>query len=246
MNHLQPSLPHLPVELCAQEWIDDMKHLIQTYFYHGPWRHLDRVMWNHSYNLGDLRAWPLDATIVYESSDMVYVLGSLKSAANLAEVAHICGVQVNTLVTLCAKELQAKGTPKSLDAYLRLHSAQQCVYALDDLTVKVAQDPTLYTEQAQKNCRVWSEIARTLNARRAMLGKKQVVLFHCFGGIHRSPAALAATLMAREGLQAQEAIEQILRRRPSLRPWKNRDYILWALKHWETLLSKHAHAALSL
>ena len=79
-----------------------------------------------------------------------------------------------------------------------------------------------------------------------MLGKKQVVLFHCFGGIHRSPAALAATLMAREGLQAQEAIEQILRRRPSLRPWKNRDYILWALKHWETLLSKHAHAALSL
>ena len=69
----------------------------------------------------------------------------------------------------------------------------------------VAQDPTLYAEQAQKNCRVWSEIARTLNARRAMLGKKQVVLFHCFGGILRSPAALAATLMAREGLQAQEA-----------------------------------------
>ena len=116
---------------------------------------------------------------------MVYVLGSLKSAANLAEVAHICGVQVNTLVTLCAKELQAKGTPESWDAYLRLRSAQQCVYALDDLTVKVAQDPTLYTEQAQKNCRVWSEIARTLNARRAMLGQKQVALFHCYGGIHR-------------------------------------------------------------
>ena len=84
-----------------------------------------------------------------------------------------------------------------------LHSAQQCVYALDDFTVKVTKDPTLYAQQAQRNCRVWSEIARTLNARRAMLGRKQVVLFHCYGGIHRSPAALAACLMAREGFQAQ-------------------------------------------
>ena len=116
---------------------------------------------------------------------MVYALGSLKSAANLAEVAHSCGVQVDTLVTLCAKDLQAKGTPETWDSYLCLHSAQQCVYALDDLTVKVTQDPTLYAEQAQRNCRVWSEIARTLNARRAMLGQKQVALFHCYGGIHR-------------------------------------------------------------
>ena len=93
-----------------------------------------------SFNLGDLRAWPLDATIVYESNDMVSVLGSLKSAANLAEVAHSCGVQVDTLVTLCAKDLQAKGTPKSWDVYLRLCNAQQCVYALDDLMVKVTKD----------------------------------------------------------------------------------------------------------
>ena len=117
-----------------------MKDLIQRYFNQGPWRHLDYVIWNHPYNLGDLRAWPLDATIVYESNDMVYVLGSLKSAANLAEVAHSCGVQVDTLVTLCAKDLQAKGTPKSWDVYLRLCNAQQCVYALDDLMVKVTKD----------------------------------------------------------------------------------------------------------
>ena len=108
-------------------------------------------------------------------------------------------------------------------------------------TVKVTKDPTLHAQQAQRNCRVWSEIARTLNARRAILGRKQVVLFHCYGGMHRSPAALATCLMAREGFQAREATEQILWCRPSLRPWKNRDYILWALRHWEALLCKHAH-----
>ena len=70
-----------------------------------------------------------------------------------------------------------------------------------------------------------------------MLGRKQVVLFHCYGGVHRSPAALAACLMAREGFLAHEAIEQILWHRPSLPPCKNRDYILWALRHWEALSS---------
>ena len=106
---MQPSLPQLPVEPCAQKWIDDMKALVQRYFNQGPWRLLDYVIWNHPYNLGDLRAWPLDATIVYESYDMVYVLISWKSVANLADVAHGCGVQVDTLVALCAKDLLAKG-----------------------------------------------------------------------------------------------------------------------------------------
>ena len=63
-------------------------------------------------------------------------------------------------------------------------------------------------------------------------------LFHCFGGINRSTAALCAWLVIWWDLSVEDAIDCVLQQRPSLRPWKRRAYVLYALRS----LEHHKHA----
>ena len=55
------------------------------------------------------------------------------------------------------------------------------------------------------------------------------VLFHCFGGINRSAAILCAWLIVAYDYTAEGAIDLLLTKRPSLRPWRHRSYVLDAL-----------------
>lgn len=57
-----------------------------------------------------------------------------------------------------------------------------------------------------------------------------IPLFHCFGGIHRSPADLCAWLILWDDISAEDAVMRVLSQRPSLRPWKHRAYVFWALR----------------
>jgi hypothetical protein len=59
------------------------------------------------------------------------------------------------------------------------------------------------------------------------------LLFHCFGGINRSSAALAAWLIFKHAMNADDAIDVLLKAHPTLNPWVKRPHILWALKTWE-------------
>ena len=59
------------------------------------------------------------------------------------------------------------------------------------------------------------------------------ILFHCFGGINRSSAALCAWLIFQRDLTTEEAVHSLLVARPSLYPWKFRPHVLGALKTWE-------------
>ena len=52
------------------------------------------------------------------------------------------------------------------------------------------------------------------------------VLFHCFGGINRSPGALRAWLVLDGQRTVDEAVAAL---RPALCPWQSRDYVLLAL-----------------
>ena len=54
------------------------------------------------------------------------------------------------------------------------------------------------------------------------------ILCHCFGGISRSSAILCAWLIVAYDYTA-EAIDLLLKKRPSLRPWRHRSYVLDAL-----------------
>ena len=66
--------------------------------------------------------------------------------------------------------------------------------------------------------------------------KPMNILFHCFGGINRSAAVLCAWLMAAYGYSAEDATKLLLTKRPSLRPWSHRDYVLEAVDDGTTAL----------
>ena len=64
------------------------------------------------------------------------------------------------------------------------------------------------------------------------------ILFHCFGGINRSAAILCAWLFVAYDYTAEDAIKLLRTKRPSLRPWRHRDYVLDALWMVEQQLSE--------
>jgi protein-tyrosine phosphatase len=66
-------------------------------------------------------------------------------------------------------------------------------------------------------------------------GESMHVLFHCFGGINRSAGALCAWLVVGYNYSAEDAVQLLLEKRPSLRPWHNRPYVLEALWKLEGL-----------
>ena len=61
------------------------------------------------------------------------------------------------------------------------------------------------------------------------------LVFHCFGGINRSAGALCAWLVVGYNYSAEDAVQLLLEKRPSLRPWHNRPYVLEALWKLEGL-----------
>ena len=63
------------------------------------------------------------------------------------------------------------------------------------------------------------------------------ILFHCFGGVNRSSAALCAWLIFRRRLSAEAAVQSLLTARPTLHPWKHRPHVFWALRTWEKNLN---------
>ena len=70
----------------------------------------------------------------------------------------------------------------------------------------------------------------------AVAGDKSMhVLFHCLGGINRSAGVLCAWLVVAYEHSALEAVQLLLQKRPALRPWRNRPYVLEALWHLEGL-----------
>ena len=66
-------------------------------------------------------------------------------------------------------------------------------------------------------------------------GEAMHVLFHCFGGINRSAGVLCAWLVVGYNYSAEDAVQLLLEKRPSLRPWHNRPYVLEALWKLEGL-----------
>ena len=67
--------------------------------------------------------------------------------------------------------------------------------------------------------------------------EEQGILFHCFGGVNRSSAALCAWLIFRRRLSAEAAVQSLLTARPTLHPWKHRPHVFGALRTWEKNLN---------
>eukprot|EP00435_Cladocopium_sp_Y103_P038188 s1010_g10.t1 len=134
---------------------------------------------------------------------------------------------------MCSQEMKVHGAPDDWTTYFEQNGAVQIRCQLEDITVKQpqrAENEYVALRQAclctwKCNCLqlwLWSIWAVSEN-------QPTHILFHCFGGINRSTAVLCAWLVIGYGCTAKESIEVVLCRRPSLRPWKHRDYVLEAL-----------------
>jgi protein-tyrosine phosphatase len=106
---------------------------------------------------------------------------------------------------------------------------QWFVFDLEDPRPRL-HDATGFCEDVASVCLSWMEMCRALLQH---LTQTPGILFHCFGGINRSSAALCAWLIFRHGLTTKEAVRSLLAARPTLCPWTHRPHVLWALHTWE-------------
>ena len=130
-------------------------------------------------------------------------------------------------------EMNVHGAPSNWKDYFREHDVVHIHCQRDDITVKQPGRNLERHRALQKNClsnwksicfQLWQQSIIAVDA-----DKPRNILFHCFGGINRSAAVLCAWLIAAYGYSAEDAIKLLLTKRPSLRPWRHRDYVLEAL-----------------
>ena len=197
---------------------------------------LDRVVNNFEYHFGDISAWPDDIVHVHsaspEATEKVY-LGSLAALRSLNKEKG-----VSIAISLCAADMQSiKGRPDNgWKQFLQDMSIRHLSFDLGDPKTKLPGEHACCEEMAEVYFLTWQKMCSHLT--QMMLdtpdGDSCGLLFHCFGGINRSSAALVAWLIFRHDLSAEAAIDILLSVRPSLRPWEKRPHVLWALKTWET------------
>ena len=198
------------------------------------WNALDEVIHGHNYSFKSIAAWPMDACVVYAPTKRAsLILGSLQAACHLKDIEAKFNRKVTIVVTMCKNEMKIAGAPADWIAYFKENNALQLPCQLDDITVKQplrnakeARAMTVACLDAWKLIchQLWdASIAAVLN------DAPMNVLFHCFGGINRSAASLCAWLIVAYDYTAKEAIDLLLTKRPSLRPWRYRSYVLDAL-----------------
>ena len=218
-----------------EEWIEDRQRAVDSCFKkRSAWSDLDCRVWQHDYSFKSIEAWPLDACVVHsENASQNVLLGSLKAACSLADIHSWLAVRVNVVVTLCGREMTVRGAPQDWRQYFADFGARHLQGHLEDWTVKQPRNSADQLRQCALDCFThWKHLCCQLwrLAKLHVCEKKDMqVLFHCFGGINRSAGALCAWLIVAYGFSAASAIDLLLEKRPGLRPWRHRRYVLWAL-----------------
>ena len=148
-------------------------------------------------------------------------------------------VKVTVVVTMCANEMEIRGAPKNWARYFQQEKVFHIKCHLEDTTLKPPHRWEERIPDLVASClEQWKIVCGQL-WKQSMLavtrGESMHVLFHCFGGINRSAGALCAWLVVGYNYSAEDAVQLLLEKRPSLRPWHNRPYVLKALWKLEGL-----------
>ncbi|CAL1128595.1 unnamed protein product [Cladocopium goreaui] len=145
--------------------------------------------------------------------------------------------EVHVVISLCTSEMQkSRGQPEEgWAAFLTGMSLEHVTIDLHDPRTKWPGEDYFCEEMGNCYFAAWQNMCIKIS--RSLLGRgdnlSTGLLFHCFGGINRSSAALAAWLIFKHAMDADDAIDVLLKARPTLNPWDKRPHILWALKTWE-------------
>ena len=197
------------------------------------WNDLDRITRWHPYSFGSIEEWPLDAAVICKPTDRASVLlGSIKAACSLEDIFQALSVKVTVVV----------GAPKDWAQYFQQEKVFHIMCHLEDTTLKPSHRWEERIPDLVASClEQWKIVCGQL-WKQSMLavtrGESMHVLFHCFGGINRSAGALCAWLVVGYNYSAEDAVQLLLKKRPSLRPWHNRPYVLEALWQLEGLRAK--------
>ena len=169
-------------------------------------------------------------------------LGSVKAAVNIEAVEVEYTTKISHVVTLCGNEIQVRGAPSDLPTYFERCGVAHIWWFIEDPTVKDPNTELAKHRQSAGECLAfWKDLMHVLWDVASYYWNHDIrftPLFHCFGGINRSTAALCAWLVIWWDLSVEDAIDCVLQQRPSLRPWKRRAYVLYALRS----LEHHKHA----
>ena len=218
-------------------WVEECKKLIEAHFWRGAWKELCYSVHSFNYNLGDLRSWPFDGCEIYAEDRAIYFLGSLKAACRLEQFSTGFGKEINYVVSMCLDDMTSvRGAPHDWQLYFASCSAACWAFSLQDICVEASAEAEKFYQQAKHTADAWIEAATRLWACREKAraaGSPFHVLFHCVGGINRSTGMLCAWLIIGHGSSAEGALRLVLEARPSLRPWRRRDYVLWCLRTLE-------------
>ena len=204
------------------------------------WNDLDRITCQHPYNFNAIEQWPLDAAVICKPTDRASVLlGSIKAACSLEDIFESLSVKVTVVVTMCANEMEIRGAPKDWAQYFQQENVYHVKCHLEDTTLKPPHRWEERIPDLVASClEQWKIVCGQL-WKQSMLavtrGESMHVLFHCFGGINRSAGVLCAWLVVGYNYSAEDAVQLLLEKRPSLRPWHNRPYVLKALWKLEGL-----------
>ena len=198
------------------------------------WTDLDTDTSQHNYSFQSIENWPLDAALIYKPTDRASVLlGSMKAACGLEDIWKTLSLKVTVVVTMCAHEMKMEGAPKDWTSYFKQHGVFHINCHLEDVTLKPVHRWSERIPALVESClEQWKMVCGSLwkqSMEAVTNGESMHVLFHCFGGINRSAGVLCAWLVVGYNFSAQDAIQLLLEKRPSLRPWHNRPYVLEAL-----------------
>ena len=197
----------------------------------SDWPEVDRLVNGFDYHFGDISEWHSDMVRVHlvdRTETATCFLGSLAALRCLRDTK-----EVHVVISLCTSEMQKnRGQPE--EGWAAFLTGMSLQHVTDPRTKWPGED---YFCEEMGNCyfAAWQNMCIKIS--RSPLGRgdnlSTGLLFHCFGGINRSSAALAAWLIFKHAMDADDAIDVLLQAHPTLNPWDKRPHILWALKTWE-------------
>ena len=211
---------------------------------------LDRLLAAHQYHFGDISDWPNDICEILPGEMMsleppeIYFLGSLAACRHLRthqETVPLSYRKVSVVLSFCPREMKRiRGQPEvGWKAWFEDLQIRWFTFDVDDPRTYLDDTNTFCQEVGNAWLSSWMDMCCALlkHLKATTQREERGILFHCFGGVNRSSAALCAWLIFRRQLSAEAAVQSLLTARPTLHPWKHRPHVFWALRTWEKNLN---------
>ena len=211
---------------------------------------LDRLLAAHQYHFGDISDWPNDICEILPGEMMsleppeIYFLGSLAACRHLRthqETVPLSYRKVSVVLSVCPREMKRiRGQPEvGWKAWFEDLQIRWFTFDVDDPRTYLDDTNTFCQEVGNAWLSSWMDMCCALlkHLKATTQREERGILFHCFGGVNRSSAALCAWLIFRRQLSAEAAVQSLLTARPTPHPWKHRPHVFWALRTWEKNLN---------